>query len=775
MPNLVGQTIGKYHVIEQIGEGGMAVVYKAYDNRLERYVAIKVIRAGGNADEKFLKRFEREAKALAQLQHPNIVGVIDYGEHDGVPYLVMEYLPGGTLKQYMQKAMPYQEAARILSPVARALEFAHQNHILHRDVKPGNILLTVSGQPMLTDFGIAKIIEGDETVDHLTGTGVGIGTPEYMAPEQWLGKSEKRTDVYALGVVFFKMVTGHCPYTADTPAAIFLKTINDPLPRPRELVPSLPESVEQMIFKALAKKPEDRYESMDAFADALERLTHLGKPVDAQSVSADGRQKMAKAIWIWLGAAGLLAVIAWIIFLSGGFSSAKVGEQPQAQAKVTTFSVTASPSLASITSSVQPSVEIDTVVSEMLNDVQVLSVDSFDSKGSWRSSQEFPESLSVSNGMAKIDGQRNYAGQLIHPDDFTEGMGVVFQFKYTGNMDFSLQLLRGNWAQTNYKEFSANLKKGIYTANEYQGSQFIDLGEMKGDLRIEKDKFYNVLLSVAKDGYFAAKIWDEDDPTLSLFASHQKTDWADQIWSFQLLAEEGSTVYVDNFKVISFSSYTALTTLSKPTQEILTPKKPSSPFFDDFKNETYDGAFDAELWDVAEQDTEPCIIKQEKGEMYFSLAQSARNMGCHLKSKTNWKLSDISQIESRLKLTKGKGDAFSGVEISIASVDSDWWISCHIAKYKNDPPYLNCWTPLWDEPQNPGGVGGSFNRWRTFRMDIDAVTMTFIFYIDDLYYAKYTPPNADTLKDDRYNVNVGVYGEVGTVAEGFVDYVRLIP
>jgi len=272
MPNLVGQDLGRYHITEQLGEGGMATVYKAFDARLERNVALKIIRAdmGGDGGD-MLKRFEREAKALAQLTHPNIVHIDDYGEQGGMPYVVMDYLPGGTLKQKLGRPMPYDEAARLLAPIARALEYAHQQKIIHRDVKPANILLTQSGAPMLTDFGIAKILESKDRTE-LTATGVGLGTPDYMAPEQWFGKAEARTDIYALGIVFYELVAGRRPFTADTPAAVLIKHVNDPLPDPRQYVGDLPGRVEQVLLKALAKNVEDRYQTMGEFAAALERL-----------------------------------------------------------------------------------------------------------------------------------------------------------------------------------------------------------------------------------------------------------------------------------------------------------------------------------------------------------------------------------------------------------------------------------------------------------------------------------------------------------------------
>jgi serine/threonine protein kinase len=335
MSDFIGKSLGRYHILEQLGEGGMAVVYKAYDTRLETDVAVKVIRTENlpqSGVERALKRFEREAKSLAKLTHSNIVPIIDYGENAGSPYLVMKYLPGGTLKQHLGQPMPYQEAARILAPIARALEYAHQHDIIHRDVKPSNILITESGQPMLSDFGVAKILEADETMD-LTGTSMGVGTPEYMAPEQVTSKtSDGRGDIYSLGVVFFELVTGRKPFMADTPMAVLFKQASEPLPRPRQFVPGLSDAVEKVLFKALAKKPEDRYQTMGEFAVALERLANW-QIVGAESklgwkrkVAEEPEQEMAlpsmerrnKSIkWAGWGAIGILAIVVVLGFMFG--------------------------------------------------------------------------------------------------------------------------------------------------------------------------------------------------------------------------------------------------------------------------------------------------------------------------------------------------------------------------------------------------------------------------------------------------------------------------
>lgn len=289
MPNENGsQFFDHYQLLGQIGQGGMATVYKATDTHLDREVAIKVIRIdeiGSKNLDHALKRFEREARSLARLSHPNIVKVLDYGDNTGEPYLVMPYLPSGTLKSVLKgKPMPWQDAARILAPIAMALGYAHQQGIIHRDVKPSNILFTETGEPQLSDFGIAKVIDEEATVE-LTGTNATIGTPEYMAPEQVSSKSiDHRVDIYSLGVVFYEMLTGHKPFIADTPMAVMIKHAMEPLPNPRQYVPGLPNGVVEVLTKALAKKALDRYVDMGAFAADLAKITqgHFPEVTGAQ-------------------------------------------------------------------------------------------------------------------------------------------------------------------------------------------------------------------------------------------------------------------------------------------------------------------------------------------------------------------------------------------------------------------------------------------------------------------------------------------------------------
>jgi len=252
MDNLLGKNLGRYQVIEPLGQGGMASVYKAFDTTLERNVAIKIIRTDrkeGTEQNEFLKRFQREAKALAQLDHPYILKVLDYGEQEGMPYLVMPFVRGGTLKEKMGRPMPYQEAAALLAPIAQALEYAHQRKIIHRDVKPANILIGETKHAAALGFWDRQDhrIRGIDPADRHRGR-------DRYARITWHRSNgwEKRTRarIFMRWVLFSsRWSPGALPYSAETPAAVLIKHMQDPLPRPKSFVPALPDAVEQVIFK----------------------------------------------------------------------------------------------------------------------------------------------------------------------------------------------------------------------------------------------------------------------------------------------------------------------------------------------------------------------------------------------------------------------------------------------------------------------------------------------------------------------------------------------
>ncbi len=262
-------TIGQYRILELIGQGGMATVYKAYHARLDRLVAIKMIHKQHLEDIGFTARFEREAQIVARLEHPHIVPVYDYDEYDGQPYLVMKYIEGKTLKDILRKRrLTHGECLVILEGIASALDYAHEKGILHRDIKPSNILLDARATPYLTDFGLARVVHGGTStisVDML------IGTPYYMSPEQARGDDDidHRADLYSLGIVAYEMLTGRVPFNAATPYSIIHMQVNAELPRPRSINPDLPPAAEAVLMKALAKDRNQRFDKAGELVAAL--------------------------------------------------------------------------------------------------------------------------------------------------------------------------------------------------------------------------------------------------------------------------------------------------------------------------------------------------------------------------------------------------------------------------------------------------------------------------------------------------------------------------
>ncbi|RMF03068.1 MAG: FHA domain-containing protein [Chloroflexi bacterium] len=285
--DLTGQTLGNYRLDEVIGEGGMATVYKAFQLSLKRWVAVKVLHY---QELTSVIRFQREAKAIAALRHRNILNIYEYGgEADGLPYIAMEYIEGGTLEDRLNgQPMDWKRVVELAIPIAKALHYAHQRGIIHRDVKPSNILMPQEDWPVLGDFGLVKYATEDQG---LTRSGIFMGTPNYISPEQARGKpTDFKVDMYALGIIMFEMTTGVVPFDHENPNKVLLAHVMDPPPRPRDLNPDCPPALEAVILKALAKVPEDRYANMEELAEALRAVydapiptvarEHLSAPTD---------------------------------------------------------------------------------------------------------------------------------------------------------------------------------------------------------------------------------------------------------------------------------------------------------------------------------------------------------------------------------------------------------------------------------------------------------------------------------------------------------------
>lgn len=299
---MIGQTLGgRYELLARIGGGGMALVYKARDNLLNRYVAVKVLRQQFMHDEDFIRRFNREAQAAASLSHPNIVSIYDVGQDADTHYIVMEFVDGANLNEIIRERAPLQteEAVKIASQICDALDHAHFNQIIHRDIKPHNILIGNNGRVKVTDFGIARAV----TSSTITQTGSVIGSVHYFSPEHAKGVAAgEKSDIYSLGIVLYQMLTGRLPFLGESPISVALKHLQEPFEQPRSVNPHIPQSVENIILRAMRKNPQERYLSAQQMLSDLEtclqpnRLTEPPVVFESDSDSEADRTRVIPAI-----------------------------------------------------------------------------------------------------------------------------------------------------------------------------------------------------------------------------------------------------------------------------------------------------------------------------------------------------------------------------------------------------------------------------------------------------------------------------------------------
>ena len=354
----LGENVGPYRIIEQLGQGGMATVFKAYHAALDRYVAIKVLHPAFKEEPNFLSRFQREARVVAHLDHPNIVPIYDYSEHEGQPYLVMKYVEGQTLKaKISERPLTKEEAVEIVDAVGSALAYAHDQGVLHRDVKPSNVLLSSDGSIYLADFGLARMAQAGAST---LSKDVMLGTPQYISPEQGQGVHDldHGTDIYSFGVLLYEIVVGRVPFNADTPFSIIHDHIYTPLPPPTAVNPKVPEVVEQVLLKSLAKPREDRFESVEQQYQAFRAAVLEGEgayletqvaqrpvddgleispgtpiiPSDADNGESAASEKASRKRWPWIVVGLVISVGCLLAFLStlDGQDEPPVQNRPEA-------------------------------------------------------------------------------------------------------------------------------------------------------------------------------------------------------------------------------------------------------------------------------------------------------------------------------------------------------------------------------------------------------------------------------------------------------------
>jgi hypothetical protein len=333
MPGLVGTTLDSYRLVDQIGQGGMSTVYRAIDTRTQQEMAVKALSPTISSDKRFVKRFRREAGLLFRLRHPNIVPVTDYGESNGVIYLVMPLVVGDTLHdRLIQQKLSVQDLSRWIGQLSDGLQFAHNQGVIHRDIKPANVMISRTGNALLTDFGLARLVEGSHS---LTGSML-MGTPGYVSPEQARGQSiDARSDQYALGVILYQIAAGRLPFEGETPMSTVLMHIQDPPPPVRRFNKDVSPALERVIAKALAKDPEDRFPNVAALNAAYQAALMGGGEAEGlatQVIPAPRREAVGRVQpprrsgsrlgWALIGVLGLAvlglaAAVAWPA-LNGG-------------------------------------------------------------------------------------------------------------------------------------------------------------------------------------------------------------------------------------------------------------------------------------------------------------------------------------------------------------------------------------------------------------------------------------------------------------------------
>ena len=568
MEDLTGKQFGHYQIVAPLGEGGMAAVYKAYQPAMERYVAIKVLPRHMSSSDEFVTRFRREARMLAQLQHPHILPVFDYGEADGYPYIVMPFVSSGTLAELLHKQrLPLAQVRRILTQIGDALSYAHARGMIHRDIKPSNVLIDERGNCLLTDFGLARMAEASTK---LTTSGAVMGTPAYMSPEQGAGSNiDHRSDIYSLGIVLYEMVTGRVPYTAETPVAVVFKHIQDPLPSVHKFNPNLPESVELILLKSLAKSPDDRYQTAEDFVRAIQTaIPDISLddivPVETYTVPKEViPPKKAQAINKWILPAGILIVISILALGSLWAGSQLISQISPSQSSftetvfttsiaTTTSTVAAIKTQTPANTSASPITTIPAPdrLSEYLNDTQVLYIDTFDDPlgGGWDL-----YAGTIENGVMEIIGNEDW-NFVSRNGGFGEYKGVVIDFNYSTNSLSEIFLEHGTWDTDGYRRFGVYIGSDHAELNKYAGKNDHGGANLSGNLTLEPDTTYSLLIAILSNGELLEVIWDPSNSSEALI-HREKLDetWSGLTWTLWIGVNQG-TIQLDNFNEIGFSS-----------------------------------------------------------------------------------------------------------------------------------------------------------------------------------------------------------------------------
>ncbi len=818
MEDLSGKQLGSYQVVAPLGEGGMAAVYKAYQPGMERYVALKILPRHFASDPEFVGRFEQEAKVLAKLQHPHILPVFDYGQADGYTYIVMPFLESGDLTDLLSsQPLPLAQIRRIISQLGDALDYAHSRDLVHRDVKPSNVLLDERGNCLLMDFGIAKIVGGTAK---FTATGGFLGTPAYMSPEQGLGrKLDGRSDIYALGIMLYEMATGRVPYKAETPMAVVVKHINDPMPLPRQVNPALPEAVERVILKALAKEPEDRYATAGDMVRALQAAipeTTLDKtiPVDEEAtmISPAGptvesrEQETVQAVavkkparlnpgWILAAVAVTIIVIGAGIFFAtrGGkeeVDTAAVVPTPEQAQAGTAAPVEVAPEV-TFTATPGPTTVIDT---------DPTSYDNFDNPafdGEWDTDLwqfEWAEDADKCE-VGQEDGRLRFSctepgGFPLNALNYQETTLEVFNF-------LEARLMLDGEMETSHTNVTISLKAASWGIecgllghpDEDMAQSFCQI--FSGD----KNTYWTEGPAVAYDTWHVVRIESNPESAeLSFFIDDQQFDTytpaevealqeAEYGITLSVWLEDGTlaTGYFDDVRIGRFEPVVASQPTTPPSPSDTPPPTPTptialeaAPIYDDFDNPTFDGMWDAARWGL--DDADKCEVSQQEGFLSFSCTKPTGSSLNALRYEVAT-FEEFNIVEARLMFDGEMQTNEGNVAIIFGTtLGEKWWdAGCGLYGHTQKPTaQSHCVVFSGDNREySIDGPGVAYDTWHVVRIELNPESAELRFFIDGQPVGTHTPADAEALKTAEFVIYLQVWLGDGTLTTAHFDEVRI--
>jgi serine/threonine protein kinase len=811
MEDLTGKQLGPYQVVASLGEGGMAAVYKAHQPGMERYVALKILPRHFASDPLFVGRFEQEAKVLAKLQHPHILPVFDFGQADGYTYIVMPFLQSGDLTDLLRgPSLSLSQIRRIISQVGDALDYAHARGLIHRDVKPSNVLLDERGNCLLTDFGIAKILESGSK---LTVTGGIIGTPAYMSPEQGLGeKVDGRSDIYALGIMLYEMATGRVPYQAETPMAIMIKHLNDPLPPPRHLNPALPEAVERVILRALAKQPQDRYATAGEMVRALQAaipetvegpstpgdvdatlVSTAGATLEAQrqeTVEKEGGREPVRPARQWaLAAMGLILllvlVVTGVIVFAGDSGDERSDEIPLVAAteaateKINPLQPT-EPATAPTGTETTPSPEVSSTdtplpTTSLYDNFDDPAFDGAWNPALWESDSDEPCKVAQQEGVISF----NMPAQ---PEETSCALRInqpsLVSVEQLGVVEARLQIaddLSGEYVNQGIGIGSEDLPDGDWfafcglTAHPDQVEAYFEVANYGGGstpdisqgVPAAHDRWYTFRMEVKPDPLTFACFVDDrligsvtpaDASALRQARFHRALDTYRE-------AGSAATTYADDVRLWSGNEVSP------------------SPY-DDFDNPAFEGQFDPELWEPWE-DLDKCEAAQEDGILRFSCTQP-EGSGLNALHYQAAEFGQIGFIEARLKLDGDLPASQGAVSVLLASSLDNWaycslnggpeqaqaQLSCGLASDRNG---------MFTEEYRAAGPAVAYDTWHTVRIEMKPDSGELTFFADGQTIGAHTPAEIERLKSAQFNAELQLYLEDGSLITGYFDDIRIGP